>query len=943
MVELHCQIFSPTRWQMSLENISTETLDLHTLEQSLEDAPEVVSWLNSILDEGTSGSGTEGTSKTPIDLTALDRQVSSILSSVEIVAEETSSQLERIIDDISRSAPRLAYDLHFMKESAISLQTSLQRLQRASASAESPETGAALERLRYLDSVRRGMEAARDVLREAESWSSLESEVSSLLSEQNYERAAETLSEAANSMVVFQNTPEYESRRSLMVSLQNQLEASLSSALVAAINSQDVAVCKNYFSIFKNIQREAEFRNYYYGSRRGPLITTWQKAQLRDADSEANQDTASFQTFAAFLPSFFASLLTLLEAERFSIPSIFPDPPATLSSLISSTLSSLQPTFSQRFSSVASTHGPSTLIEIISSYTAAIEFANSTEGIMEKVSYATSPHFLHANSEDSPTSDNKLSRRRSRLSISRRMSRASISLSHPPNAYYTLGDQEWQQELFEPFLDYQVDYGTLEHKFLMERLEQITAAENTIPGRPKDGSRWLRERSVDAFSLADQSLSRCMTFTHGYGFVGLVQALDAVFASVLQSSNEHISIDNRLLSVDSSALSAGDDLSDMDYSTQDWSRIQMYLRFLGAAHGFNDRLGAFESKMRGALVQVLEIIRTTQSDAFSPSRPLSGTPRGALQILVQSTLNSVELQNLLKLVESDFQQQLLAVMPNPRIPHTTPSQPPNILIDTHVAVSDFARSCQVSLQKTILSPLHKHLASYAALPVWSSSKPTPSKLPGGTGALTEIQVPVFSISPSDTVQRVAEGLLNLPRLFEVYADDDALAFSIETLPFLDEDLLKSITEQPYSEGPHYSPSAPPTPGIHHSRRSPSIALKTPPATLTIPTLTTPVVLSPEAVSAAWLSSLALSLLTHLTGSVLPKIKTLTSTGAAQLSSDLGYISNVVQALNVRSADLEKWKELSDLSDDEGKKQAKDKEVICSDQVFSKVVKMRGWA
>lgn len=930
---------------MSLDNSSIETVDLHTLEKSLEDAPEVISWLNSILDEGSLGSGAEGTPAAPTDLTALDRRVSSILSSVEIVAEETSSQLERIIDDISRGAPRLAYDLHFMKESAISLQNSLRGLQRASASAESPETKAALEQLHHLDNVRRGMESARDVLREAESWSSLESEVSSLLSEQNYEKAAETLSEAAKSMVVFQNTPEYESRRSLMVSLQNQLEASLSSALVAAINSQDVAVCKNYFSIFKNIQREAEFRNYYYGSRRGPLATTWQKARLRDADAEANQDTASLQTFAGFLPSFFASLSTLLEVERHSIPSIFPDPPATLSSLISSTLSSLQPTFSQRLSSVASTHGPYTLTEIISSYTTAVEFANSTESIMEKLSYDTSPHFLHANSEDSVTSDttSKHSRRRSRLSISRRMSRASISLSHPPNSYYTLGDQEWQQELFEPFLDYQVDYGSLEHKFLAERLEQITAAENTAPGRPKDGSRWLRERSVDAFSLADQSLSRCMTFTHGYGFVGLVQALDSVFASILQSTHEHISTDNRLLSTDSLALSAGDDLSDMDYSTQDWSRIQMYLRFLGAAHGFNDRLGTFESKMRGALVQVSEHIRMTQSDAFSPAKTLSGTPKGALQILAQSTLNSMELQNLLKLVESDAQQQLLGVAPGPRTPHTLPSQPLHTLTGTHGAVSDFARSCQVSLQKTILSPLHKHLSSYATLPVWSSSKPAPGKLPGGTGALTEIQVPVFSISPSDTVQRVAEGLLNLPRLFEVYADDDALAFSIETLPFLDEDLLKSISEQPHSEGPHYPPSLPSTPGIHHSRRSPSIALKTPPAMLIIPVHTAPAVLSPEAVSAAWLSSLALSLLTHLTGSVLPKIKTLTSTGAAQLSSDLGYLSNVVQALNVRSADLEKWKDLSDLGDEDGKKQARDKEITSGDPTFSAVAKMRGWA
>jgi len=159
---------------------------------------------------------------------------------------------------------------------------------------------------------------------------------------------------------------------------------------------------------------------------------------------------------------------------------------------------------------------------------------------------------------------------------------------------------------------------------------------------------------------------------------------------------------------------------------------------------------------------------------------------------------------------------------------------------------------------------------------------------------------------------------------------------------VDEDLLKSVTEQSYFEGHLHSPSTPSTPGIHHSRRPSSIALKAPPVALNIPPHTAPAVLSPEAVSAAWLSSLALSFLTHLTNSVLPKIKTLTSTGAAQLSSDLGYLSNVVQALNVRSVDLEKWKDLSDLNDEDGKRQAKDREVTSEDQILSTVAKIRGW-
>jgi len=41
--------------------------------------------------------------------------------------------------------------------------------------------------------------------------------------------------------------------------------------------------------------------------------------------------------------------------------------------------------------------------------------------------------------------------------------------------------------------------------------------------------------------------------------------------------------------------------------------------------------------------------------------------------------------------------------------------------------------------------------------------------------------------------------------------------------------------------------------------------------------------------------------------------------------------------------LEKWKDLSDLSDEDGRKQMKDKEATSGDQIFSAVAKMRGWA
>lgn len=890
----------------------SSTLDLVG---SLEDQDDVASWINNILDTQEEQ---DVDTRNFSNLTELDQQVTQLLATLEIACQDTSTQLEHIIDDVSRGVPRLTYDLHFMRDGALTLQTALTKAQAKSKESVPDETSAALDRLQYLDTVKGRMEAAREVLREAESWSSLEMEVTSLLAEKSYEKAAERLNEASKSMAVFQNTPEYESRRTLMVSLQNQLEASLSSALVAAINSQDVAVCRNFFSIFSNIQRESEFRNYYNGSRRASLVTQWQSIQLLDCDSRSpsSPPPSTPTTFTIFLGSFYTSFLAMLNAERASIPSIFPDPAPTLSTLITSTLSALQPTFSERLASLYSHHGGSALRELIAAYKATEEFAASTDKIIEKIQYsavllspvpaAASP--MENIDEGTPQLQRQKShsrKRSARMSMSWRtnprrssMSGGSITKGSSGSLLADVVDLDWDQELFQPFLDFQVDYASLERRLLDAALDEIVSAENRSDVTESDRARLLRERSVDVFSVADESLGRCMSFTHGYGAVGLVQALDHFLKSFVDIWTADITSAQSSSFSGRGASDSEGDLSDLDYTAEDWSDIQMSLHLLASARAVLDRLSVFESKLRSNLIQVATSFRLARNDPSGLS--ISGTTKGEGLLIIQSSLNSAELHELLKSVESDSQSR-----------HSGAATP--LLVEARAAVSTFAKACQRSLQGTILSPLRKHLASYPSSQIWSALPNENSKR-----GVNDLHVPTFSLSPSDVIQRLAEGLLNLPRLFEVYADDDALSFSLETLPYIDAELLKELSEQP-----EIPPQAPPG----HMRR----------ASLTQPIKSS--MLSPEAISSAWLSSLGHSILSHLTSKILPKIRTLTTAGAAQLSSDLGYLSNIVRAINVEYDDLDRWKDYTSISDEEGRRMVAEKE---GDAILVQISRMRGW-
>lgn len=865
-------------------DVSHKNMD--QLVNSLDDYDDVFSWINETL--------------APLELSQLDQHITSLIASLDIACADTATELERTIDDVSRAVPRLTYDLHFMRDGAVSLQTELFKVHSRSKDAVPDATGFALDQLKLLDTMKRNMEAARDVLQEAESWSSLELEVTALLAEKNYTKAATRLSEASRSMVVFQNTPEYDPRRTLMVNLQNQLEASLSSALVAAINIRDLDACRKYFTIFSNIQRESEFRNYYYGSRKSDLVSLWREARI----TEGSSGHIDGQTLIEFLPKFYAAFLAFLNVERTSIPAIFPDPSLTLSTLITSVFSSLQPTFSQRLSTLLSEHGDRSLVELIAVFRTTEEFAVGAYKVVEKIKY--SPSITDENSDSLQRSHSR--RRSMRMSMSLRPSAprsGSSSMSLSKAAGGLSEDFEWDQELFQPFIDFQVDYANLERKLLDEHLRDIIS-NDSVGTSNSDLAKLLRVRAVDIFAIAEECVPRCLAFTHGYGSVGMVQALDGFFKSFMDMWTAD-------LTIASSSAGSTNLIDDVD-----WQEIQKSLSLLASARTVYDRMTIFEVKLRSNLAQIAAQFRLAMSDPVNfPITP----SRGQAHLLEQSSLNSAELHDLLARVDSDSSQNRdIAQMAGHRLgSHAAQaSQPEPLLSETRSAIFSFANACQRSMQATLLTPLKTEVASYHTLSLWTTPGDPKARR---TAIVNDLQVPTFSMSCSDTARQFADRLLSLPGLFETYADasDEGLSFSLSTLPHLDSEMFKIVAEHlPQGADPLVSSHARRPSVVSHRHDSFDSGL----------------------VSSAWISSLGKSALAHLTSKILPQIVSLSPIGALQLNSDLHYISTIATSGIVDEYEpLESWKELTGLDDEAGVRRLAEGPV---DAVLRHVARMRGW-
>ncbi|EIN05885.1 hypothetical protein PUNSTDRAFT_122273 [Punctularia strigosozonata HHB-11173 SS5] len=867
----------------------------------------------------------------PEPLLELDHYVVQLLGILDIAVDETASDLERSITEIGRGIPRLTYDLNLMREGAFVLQSSLAHLQQRTRTVGHEEITHTLNTLHLLDRGRRNMEAARQLLLEAQSWNTLESEVTSLLVEQSYEKAAERLSEATKSVVVFENTPEYDARRTLLVSLQNQLEASLSSALVTAFNTQDVAVSRRFYTVFRNIDRETEFRNYYYGSRRSELLKAWRAAVLAECSSTGEPPEPGCapkrkesQRFSTFLASFYAALLSVVEAERQTIPSIFPDPESTLSSLIVSIFSSLDPSMSDRLTSVVSYHGASAIHELINAFRATQDFSAALSKSMEKTRLASAhPSWLADDAASRTASMRTHIRRRSeRLSFSRRLPERRMSTLETDVSQSV---SEWEQAIFESFIPTQSDYGILEIRALDEALRNLMNP-STSRALEADAARLLRERTVDVLSLAEDSLGRCMSFTYGIGAFEAIRADDHLLASFVNMSSGaifgagYLSLGREQLSVPVS-----EELSHLDYSGSDWSGIQSCLRLLESLRSLLDRVSAFELKLSGMLVQVAATLKGLQDEAPH----VTDSNRGSIRLLANSVLNSASLHHLLHEVESKtYETTSPSAIPSQTQPLQSQSRTFRPLLeDSRSAISAFARRCQGALQDIILSPLRQRLSSYPTLSDWATNNASSSQ--SFASSISNLQVPSFSLSPTSIMQDLTEGLLNLPRLFEIYAEDEALSFSVGTLPFLRSDVLAALWDQTTPVIIH----AIETSRVGHARRSPSLSVKSVP-------LAMPSHLSPESVTSAWLSALGSSVTSHFVQDVLPQIQRLTDAGAAQLSSDLEYLCTIVAALNVESDDLKRWKECVDM--DSNAYQAFRSTNGEPDQILNLVARMRGW-
>ncbi|KAK9759748.1 hypothetical protein K7432_016938 [Basidiobolus ranarum] len=631
------------------------------------------------------------------------------------------------------------------------------------------------------------MEASKNVLREAETWNNLGAEVSSLMAKKAYLDVTTRLEEAQKSLAMFQNSPEYEGRLTLLDNLRNQLEHALIPLLNTAVNGRDVENCKSLYNIFNRIHKEDVFMEMYFCSRQTSLITLWEGSFSEKTDGSNVRDGGqpgkiSTSNFSDFLQKFYEEAFIMINQEKTWCVEIFPNPGSVIYSLIRKVFNSLTPSLSSQIDLLAEQQPiVESLPELIRAFKASEKFGSTVENLLYQL--------YEKNQTDKV-----------------------IDFNH------------WGDPIFEGFLSHQCKYPEYESAYLDATLEKILKVDSTKETGDKI-VRYMLDVIPKTFNVIDAALSRCLYFTHGFASVGMAKSVSQYICKLIGELETHCDQLSSMFSdgnaVMLSQISEEEEAEVDEYQQVNWQLFQLGLELLSACKRISIQIEEYEKSAKTAILYTdnflskeLEFgkvsVDITMYDEDSPtsfSIPAQDITVASLSLLKESTLNSLELRSLL----IKLQNGAFTLAENPRL-----------------ASKSFTRQCQKYLFNMLFATIKKQLIDFDKNPAWISNE-------AGTTSPLKLQIPKFSLSPSTYITRVGEYLLTLPQQLETYTGHESFGFSLDTLPYsqflINEELPTSpeptttvSSPKPSSESPqsrHRSYSTvggrPTPPGLNRAR------------------------------------------------------------------------------------------------------------------------------
>ncbi|KAJ3119163.1 hypothetical protein HK100_000449 [Physocladia obscura] len=854
---------------------------------------------------------------------------------------ELAAQLDAAIDYAARTQPRLERQVEFVQGDVRQLSAALRGVTAGDATT-------AQETLRLLDTVRVRLVAARAALQEADNWTTLGGDVDGLA----LPLAAQRLADARRSLVLLQAAPDYEARRQLLYALLNQLEARAAPQLLDAFNTHDLPAVKLLVHVFDLIHRSNEFSAYYFKSVKAPVLAVWKNLNLDSMDD----------------PDVFVRNLDWIH-QIFPTASV-----ANIIKLIHQTFNSLKPSLRFSLERFKDSQKQQLVLTLAKSYNLSITWGINVEReLFSLASAAATP----SNNSKTTSQLQQPQHQQSLHIVTKKPSISQIqATTAATNAAFIHEISEWAFPILENFTPYQHTYSTLETTFLASTIPALfKVARPRSPSFDNNNSNNNNSLVVALDTVVEivvprvaaaalAAAERCCEFTAGYAAAGLVEAVDAFFASVqgriggglgkvaacagdtvlagalgvggqiveFFDSDDDDSAKNDSVRYSNSGI--GDRRGSGGEDGGEWQAFELGVRYLVAVKAFFDAVGKCEGEIVEDLCQVYAKISVSAANGSSgvsavDSHILSATPTSATETPkaeLKTTKNPAH-QQVFDCISAVTLLKQSAALNNPALHeyyttnilcrrNTTPKSGATTATTTATTrlfqkstsgIQSFAIKTQTLIYNGIFAPINRHLLSIPTLTAWELDAD-----PSFSGTDLGVEAPRFGLSPSVFVTRIGELLLTLPQRFDIHIGDvvndvgglDAVEFVVRALPFIVErDYVFADTGDRNDALENGNSST-------TSKNSENNAVEGASAT------DSPGLLEQDDIIHLWITSLSRSTMKIFVANVF-RIKKLGKFGARQLATDVDYLVKVLEAMDVDViSDLTRIAEVLDMDENQ---------------------------
>lgn len=207
---------------------------------------------------------------------SLDKYLGDLEIKLQLMAENIAASLEEQSAQALLRVPRASRDVFRVRDDALSLRSTvsavLQKLQQAEGT--SAESVAALARV---DAVKQRMEAAHETLQDAAGLAKLSASVEDVFASGNLPQAAETLAQMRRCLAVVGEVPEFANVKRQLEGLEDRLEGMVQPRLADALTQRKVESTQGLRDILITIGRYKSLEQHYTRVRMRPLKRFWEE------------------------------------------------------------------------------------------------------------------------------------------------------------------------------------------------------------------------------------------------------------------------------------------------------------------------------------------------------------------------------------------------------------------------------------------------------------------------------------------------------------------------------------------------------------------------------------------------------------------------------------------------------------------------------------------